>query len=233
VAGEHRVVARDEWLDARLQLLGREKEFTRLRDEIGREQRALPWEAVEQEYVFDGPDGRETLADLFDGRSQLIVYHFMFAPEDDAGCPHCSFWADSFDANVVHLNARDVTMVAVSRAPYAKLAAYRDRMGWTFKWLSSEGTDFNYDYGVSFAPDETGDLVYNFETKAPELPDREGMSVFYRDEDGNLFRTYSTYARGIDMLNAAYNYIDLVPKGRDEQGRAPQFWVRRHDEYED
>jgi predicted dithiol-disulfide oxidoreductase (DUF899 family) len=226
-------VARDEWLDARRQLLGREKEFTRLRDEIGREQRALPWETVEQEYVFDGPDGRETLADLFDGRSQLIVYHFMFAPEDDAGCPHCSFWADSFDANVVHLNARDVTMVAVSRAPYAKLAAYRDRMGWTFKWLSSEGTDFNYDYAVSFAPDETGDLVYNFGTKAPELPDREGMSVFYRDEDGNLFRTYSTYARGIDMLNAAYNYIDLVPKGRDEQGRAPQFWVRRHDEYED
>jgi predicted dithiol-disulfide oxidoreductase (DUF899 family) len=233
VAGEHRVVARDEWLDARRQLLGREKEFTRLRDEIGREQRALPWEAVDQEYVFDGPDGRETLADLFDGRSQLIVYHFMFAPEDDAGCPHCSFWADSFDANVVHLNARDVTVVAVSRAPYAKLAAYRDRMGWTFKWLSSESSDFNYDYGVSFAPDETGDLVYNFGTKAPELPDREGMSVFYRDEDGNLFRTYSTYARGIDMLNAAYNYIDLVPKGRDEQGRAPQFWVRRHDEYED
>ena len=233
MAGEHRVVARDEWLDARRQLLGREKEFTRLRDEIGREQRALPWEAVEQEYVFDGPQGRETLADLFDGRSQLIVYHFMFAPEDDAGCTHCSFWADSFDANVVHLNARDVTMVAVSRAPYAKLAAYRDRMGWTFKWLSSEGTDFNYDYGVSFAPDETGDLVYNFGTKAPELPDREGISVFYRDEDGNLFRTYSTYARGIDMLNAAYNYIDLVPKGRDEQGRAPQFWVRRHDEYED
>jgi predicted dithiol-disulfide oxidoreductase (DUF899 family) len=233
VAGEHRVVARDEWLDARRQLLGREKEFTRLRDEIGQEQRALPWEAVEQEYVFDGPEGGETLADLFDGRSQLIVYHFMFASEDDAGCPHCSFWADSFDANVVHLNARDVTMVAVSRAPYAKLAAYRDRMGWTFKWLSSEGTDFNYDYGVSFAPDETGELVYNFGTKAPELPDREGMSVFYRDEDGNLFRTYSTYARGIDMLNAAYNYIDLVPKGRDEQGRAPQFWVRRHDEYED
>jgi predicted dithiol-disulfide oxidoreductase (DUF899 family) len=233
VAGEHRVVTRDEWLDARRQLLVQEKEFTRLRDEIGRQQRALPWEPVEQEYVFNGPDGRETLADLFDGRSQLIVYHFMFAPEDDAGCPHCSFWADGFDANIVHLNARDVTMVAVSRAPYAKLAAYRDRMGWTFKWLSSEGTDFNYDYGVSFAPETTGDLVYNFGTKAPELPDREGMSVFCRDEDGSLFRTYSTYARGIDMLNAAYNYIDLVPKGRDEQGRAPQFWVRRHDEYED
>jgi len=231
VAENHRIVGHDEWLEARRELLGREKEFTRLRDEIGRRQRALPWEPVEKEYVFDGPDGRETLAELFDGCSQLIVYHFMFAPEDDAGCPHCSFWADSFDANVVHLNARDVTMVAVSRAPLAKLAAYRQRMGWSFKWLSSAGTDFNVDYGVSFAPEQTDELVYNFGTIAPGLQDREGLSVFYRDEDGRLFHTYSTYARGIDMLNAAYNYIDLVPKGRDEEGRAPQFWVRRHDEY--
>jgi predicted dithiol-disulfide oxidoreductase (DUF899 family) len=231
VPEDHRVVEHEEWLEARRELLAREKEFTHLRDEIGRQQRALPWERVEKEYVFDGPDGREALAELFDGRSQLIVYHFMFAPEDDAGCPHCSFWADSFDANVVHLNARDVTMIAVSRAPLAKLAAYRERMGWSFKWMSSAGTDFNYDYGVSFAPDETDDLVYNFGTKAPGLQDREGMSVFYRDEDGRMFRTYSTYARGIDMLSTAYNYIDLVPKGRDEEGRAPQFWVRRHDEY--
>ena len=231
MAENHRIVGHDEWLEARRELLGREKEFTRLRDEIGRRQRALPWEPVEKEYVFDGPDGRETLAELFDGCSQLIVYHFMFAPEDDAGCPHCSFWADSFDANVVHLNARDVTMVAVSRAPFAKLAAYRQRMGWSFKWLSSAGTDFNVDYGVSFAPEQTDELVYNFGTIAPGLQDREGLSVFYRDEDGRLFHTYSTYARGIDMLNAAYNYIDLVPKGRDEEGRAPQFWVRRHDEY--
>ena len=228
---DHRVVGHDEWLEARRELLAREKEFTRMRDEIGRRQRALPWEPVEKEYVFDGPDGRETLAELFDGRSQLIVYHFMFAPEDDAGCPHCSFWADSFDANVVHLNARDVTMVAVSRAPLAKLAAYQQRMGWSFKWLSSAGTDFNVDYGVSFAPEQRDELVYNFGTIAPGLEDREGMSVFYRDEEGRLFHTYSTYARGIDMLNAAYNYIDLVPKGRDEEGRAPQFWVRRHDEY--
>jgi len=228
---DHRVVGHDEWLEARRELLAREKEFTRMRDEIGRRQRALPWEPVEKEYVFDGPDGRETLAELFDGRSQLVVYHFMFAPEDDAGCPHCSFWADSFDANVVHLNARDVTMVAVSRAPLAKLAAYQQRMGWSFKWLSSAGTDFNVDYGVSFAPQQRDELVYNFGTIAPGLEDREGMSVFYRDEEGRLFHTYSTYARGIDMLNAAYNYIDLVPKGRDEEGRAPQFWVRRHDEY--
>ena len=233
MAENHRIVGHDEWLEARRELLGREKEFTRLRDEIGRRQRALPWEPVEKEYVFDGPDGRETLAELFDGCSQLIVYHFMFGPEDDAGCPHCSFWADSFDANVVHLNARDVTMVAVSRAPLAKLAAYQQRMGWSFKWLSSAGTDFNVDYGVSFAPEQRDELVYNFGTIAPGLEDREGMSVFYRDEEGRLFHTYSTYARGIDMLNAAYNYIDLVPKGRDEEGRAPQFWVRRHDEYTD
>lgn len=232
MAEDHRIVEHDEWLEARRALLAREKEFTRLRDEIGRQQRALPWEPVEKEYVFDGPDGRETLAELFDGHSQLIVYHFMFAPEDDAGCPHCSFWADSFDANVVHLKARDVTMVAISRAPLAKLAAYRERMGWSFKWLSSGGTDFNHDYGVSFEPDETDDRVYNFATIVPGLADREGMSVFTKHDDGRLFRTYSTYARGIDMLNAAYNYIDLVPKGRDEEGRAPQFWVRRHDEYD-
>ena len=231
MAGDHRVVGHDEWLEARRELLAREKEFTRARDEIGRQQRALPWEAVEKEYVFDGPDGKETLAELFDGRGQLIVYHFMFAPEDDEGCPHCSFWADGFDANIVHMNARDVTMVAISRAPLAKLAAYRERMGWSFKWLSSSGTDFNYDYGVSFSPEQTDDAVYNFGTMSPGLQDREGASVFVQDEDGAVFHTYSTYARGIDMLNAAYNYIDLVPKGRDEEGRAPQFWVRRHDDY--
>ena len=231
MAGDHQVVAHDEWLEARRELLAREKEFTRARDEIGRQQRALPWEAVEKEYVFDGPDGKETLAELFDGRSQLIVYHFMFAPEDDEGCPHCSFWADGFDANIVHMNARDVTMVAISRAPLAKLAAYRERMGWSFKWLSSSSTDFNYDYGVSFSPEQTDDAVYNFGTMSPGLQDREGASVFVQDEDGAVFHTYSTYARGIDMLNAAYNYIDLVPKGRDEEGRAPQFWVRRHDDY--
>ncbi len=231
MAGDHRVVGHDEWLEARRELLAREKEFTRARDEIGRQQRALPWEAVEKEYLFDGPDGKETLAELFDGRGQLIVYHFMFAPEDDEGCPHCSFWADGFDANIVHMNARDVTMVAISRAPLAKLAAYRERMGWSFKWLSSSGTDFNYDYGVSFSPDQTDDAVYNFGTMSPGLQDREGASVFVKDEDGAVFHTYSTYARGIDMLNAAYNYIDLVPKGRDEEGRAPQFWVRRHDDY--
>jgi predicted dithiol-disulfide oxidoreductase (DUF899 family) len=226
------VVVHEDWLAARIELLAREKDFTRLRDELSRQQRALPWERVEPEYVFDGPAGKETLADLFDGRSQLVVYHFMFPPEDDEGCPSCSFWADSFDANVIHLNARDVTFVAVSRAPLAKLDAYRRRLGWTFKWVSSGGNDFNYDYRVSFRPEEQGEPVYNFGTIAPGFADREGMSVFYRDTSGEVFHTYSAYARGIDILNAAYNYLDLVPKGRDEGARG-QFWVRRRDEYGD
>jgi predicted dithiol-disulfide oxidoreductase (DUF899 family) len=227
----HEVVGHDAWLDARTALLTREKEFTRLRDELSRERRELPWEEVAKEYVFDGPSGKQTLAELFDGRSQLIVYHFMFDPEDDAGCPHCSFWADSFDRNIVHLNARDVTMVAVSRAPLAKLARYRERMGWTFHWVSSFESDFNYDYGVSFAPEARDTPVFNYGTLTPGVADREGASAFFKDEGGKVFHTYSTYGRGIDMLNAAYHYLDLVPKGRDEEGRPPQFWVRRHDEY--
>jgi predicted dithiol-disulfide oxidoreductase (DUF899 family) len=228
-----RVVGHDEWLAARKELLAREKEFTRVRDELSRQQRALPWERVEREYVFDGQDGRETLAELFGGRSQLVVYHFMFPPEDDVGCPSCSFWADSFDANVVHLNARDVTFVAVSRAPFEKLDAYRRRLGWSFKWVSSGDGEFNYDYRASFRPEEQDDQVYNYGTISPGRADREGMSVFYRDASGNIFHTYSAYARGIDLLNAAYNYLDLVPKGRDEEGGPwVQFWVRRRDEYE-
>jgi predicted dithiol-disulfide oxidoreductase (DUF899 family) len=227
------VVGHEEWLAARKELLAREKEVTRLRDELTRQQRALPWERVEREYVFDGPDGRETLAELFAGRSQLVVYHFMFPPEDDAGCPSCSFWADSFDANVGHLNARDVTFVAVSRAPLEKLDAYRRRLGWSFKWVSSGASEFNYDYRASFRPEEQDDQVYNYETISPGRADREGMSVFCRDASGEIFHTYSAYARGIDILNAAYNYLDLVPKGRDEEGGPwVQFWVRRRDEYE-
>ena len=227
------MVSHEDWLAARGELLAREKKFTRLRDELSRQQRALPWERVEREYVFDGPEGEETLAELFDGRSQLVVYHFMFPPEDDEGCPSCSFWADSFDANVIHLNAREVTFVAVSRAPLEKLDAYRRRLGWTFKWVSSGGNDFNYDYRVSFRPEEQDEPVYNFGTIVPRLADREGMSVFYRDAGGDVFHTYSAYARGIDILNAAYNYLDLVPKGRDEEARGPLFWVRRRDEYGD
>jgi predicted dithiol-disulfide oxidoreductase (DUF899 family) len=225
------VVSHDEWVSARRAFLDEEKAFTRARDELSRRRRELPWERIEKEYVFEGPDGRETLADLFDGRSQLVVYHFMFDPEDDEGCKSCSFWADNFDRIVVHLNARDVTMVAVSRAQLDKLERYRGRLGWTFKWLSSYGSDFNHDFGASFAADELDRPVYNFGTLPPGGPDREGVSVFFRDSSGEVFRTYSAYARGIDMLNTAYHYLDLVPRGRDEEGR-PQAWVRRRDEYE-
>jgi len=223
------VVGHDEWLEARKQLLAKEKEFTRARDELTRQRQALPWEPVENDYVFDGPNGNEALADLFDGRRQLIVYHFMFAPEDDVGCKSCSFWADNFNPNVIHLNARDVSFAAVSRAPLDKLEAYRERMGWNFHWVSSGATDFNFDYGVSFKPEQQGEDVYNYGTLAPRIADREGLSIFAR-EDGSIFHTYSAYARGIDLVNTAYNYLDLVPRGRDE-GDQGQAWVRRHDEY--
>jgi predicted dithiol-disulfide oxidoreductase (DUF899 family) len=224
-----KAVGRDEWLAARKELLAKEKAFTRARDELTGQRQALPWEPVEKEYVFDGPNGKETLADLFDGRSQLIVYHFMFGPEDDVGCKSCSFWADNFNPNVIHLNARDVSFTAVSRAPFEKLEAYRQRMGWDFHWVSSGGTDFNFDYGVSFAPEQQQEAVYNYGSLAPHIPEREGLSVFARD-DGRIFHTYSAYARGIDLVNTAYNYLDLVPKGRDE-GDQGQNWVRRRDEY--
>jgi len=229
---KHQIVAHDAWTEARTALLAKEKEFTRLRDDLSRQRRELPWEAVDKEYVFEGPKGRQTLAELFDGRSQLIVYHFMFAPDWDAGCPHCSFWADNFDPVIVHMNQRDVTMVAISRAPYARLAAYRRRMGWKFKWLSSANTSFNFDYGVSFTDDERkrGEAFYNFRKGDPGVSEREGFSVFYKDAAAKLFHTYSAYARGIDLQNTAYNYIDVVPKGRDEGGRS-QYWVRRRDEY--
>ena len=223
------VVGHGEWLESRKELLAKEKEFTRARDEVTKQRQALPWEAVEKEYVFEGPNGKETLADLFDGRSQLIIYHFMFAPEDDAGCKSCSFWADNFNPNVIHLNARDVSFAAVSRAPFEKLDAYRRRMGWDFHWVSSGGTDFNYDLGVAFTPEQQEEAIYNYGSLPPRIADREGLSIFARD-GGRIFHTYSAYARGIDLVNTAYNYLDLVPKGRDEGDRG-QSWVRRHDEY--
>ncbi len=233
VTEQHPVVSSDEWLKARKQLLLKEKEFTRLRDQLSQQVRDLPWEAVNKEYVFEGPNGKQTLPELFDGRSQLIVYHFMFGPDWEAGCPNCSFWADNFDKIIVHLNQRDATMIAVSHAPYSKLAAYEKRMGWTFKWVSSHDTDFNFDYHVSFTPEEVakGEAFYNYTTGNPVDGEREGVSIFYKDPTGSVYHTYSTYARGIDMLNTAYNYLDLAPKGRDEGGRS-QFWVRRHDEYD-
>jgi len=228
----HAVVSHREWIAARRKLLAKEKEFTRLRDELTRVRQALPWERVEKEYQFQGARGKRTLAALFDGRSQLLVYHFMFAPGWSAGCPHCSHWADSFNPAIVHLNHRDVSLVAVSRAPYAKLAAYRKRMGWTFPWYSSGASTFNFDFNVSFTPAELkhGKALYNYKEQDPGASDREGLSVFYRADDGSIFHTYSTFARGIDMFNTDYNYLDVVPKGRDEGGKGP-YWVRRHDEY--
>ena len=187
---------------------------------------------VEKSYSFEGPAGRQSLAELFDGRSQLIVYHFMFDPSWAAGCPHCSFWADNFNGIIVHLNQRDATFVAVSRAPLPKLVAYQRRMGWTFKWLSSFESDFNADFNVSFSPQAVTEkrAYYNYTTQDPFSTEREAVSIFHKDASGRIFHTYSAYARGIDLLNTAYNYLDLLPKGRDEGGRGP-FWVRRRDEY--
>ena len=229
----HEVVSHDDWTDARKVLLAREKEFSRQREALAIQRRDLPWEEVTKDYVFDGPDGKLTLPDLFGGCSQLVVYHFMFPPEWDAGCPHCSFWADSFNGVPVHLRARDVSFAAISRAPIGKIAAYKQRMGWSFPWVSAGETDFNYDFGVAFSSDQVASHapVYNYGS-GPGLEDREGISIFARDEGGRVFHTYSTYARGIDMMNAAYQFLDLVPKGRDEPADSdPQFWVRRHDEY--
>jgi predicted dithiol-disulfide oxidoreductase (DUF899 family) len=229
------VVSNEEWLLARTNFLAKEKEFSRLREELSQQRRELPWVKVTKPYVFDGPNGKETLAELFEGRSQLIVYHFMFSPEWDQGCRHCSFWADNFNGAIVHLNQRDVTMIAVSRAPLTKIDPFKKRMGWTFKWMSSGQNDFNYDFGASFTPEQnkSGTAVYNYAKADAGSTDREGSSVFYNDGSA-VFHTYSTYARGIDNFNGAYQLLDLVPKGRDESGlQNPQAWVRHHDRYED
>jgi len=226
---------KDEWLAARKQLLAREKELTRMRDALAAERRALPWLKVEKRYLFDTPKGRQTLADLFEGRSQLAIYHFMFAPEWEAGCKSCSFWAESFDHIPVHLAHRDVTFLAVSRAPLEKLQAYARRLGWTFPWVSSAPGDFNYDFNVSFRPEElkSGRAVYNYAPLGFEETDLPGVSVFAKDGSGAVFHTYSAFARGIDALNVAYQYLDLVPKGRDERrGAEAVDWLRRRDEYE-
>jgi predicted dithiol-disulfide oxidoreductase (DUF899 family) len=230
----HPVVSHAEWLAARRVLLAKEKAFTRLSEEMSGLQRALPWERVTKTYVFDGAPGRQTLADLFGAKRQLIVYHFMFHPDDGAGCPHCSLRADGFGGLPVHLAHRDVSFVVVSRAPYEKLAAYQQRMGWTFTWVSSGGSDFNYDYQASFTPEEmqAKRALYNYDMRDPKAREREGHSIFYRDEAGGVYHTYSCYDRGNDKLNLHYHYLDLVPKGRDEAGRGP-FWVKRKDEYPD
>jgi predicted dithiol-disulfide oxidoreductase (DUF899 family) len=232
----HPVVSHEQWLSARTAFLSKEKEFTQQRDELNRQRRQLPWEKVDKPYVFDGPEGKVTLAELFGKRSQLLVYHFMFTPEWDEGCPHCSFWADHFDGMGVHLNHRDASFVAISRAPLAKIEAYKKRMGWKFKWVSAFQNDFNFDFYVSFTPEEVqnGTAFYNYTRMNPNDMDREGTSVFFKNEAGEVFHTYSSFARGIDMLNGTYNYLDLAPKGRDEDSLEwTQAWVRRHDRYED
>jgi predicted dithiol-disulfide oxidoreductase (DUF899 family) len=233
---QHRIVTRDEWLAARTEHLAREKEFTHLRDALSRARRELPWVKLDKEYVFDTPVGRRTLAELFEGRSQLIVYHFMFGPDWREGCKSCSFWADNFAGVIVHLNHRDVTLIAVSRAPLEKLLAYRKRMGWSFEWVSSLGSDFNRDFGVTFTPGEIekGETLYNYRVGKFPSEEAPGISVFFRSEAGEVFHTYSCYARGLDMLNGAYHYLDLVPKGRDEDGLPHTMaWLRHHDRYAD
>ena len=227
------IVSEAEWLVARKDLLTREKEFSRQRDALSAARRKLPMVKIEKEYVFEGPNGKETLADLFDGRSQLIVYHFMFGPGWEEGCKSCSYLADHFDGANWHLPHRDVTLVVISRAPLSELEAYKKRMGWRFKWLSSHGNDFNFDYRVSLTKEDEkkNKIYYNYtegEFMMDELP---GLSVFYKDEDGAIFHTYSTYSRGLDILVGTYNFLDLVPKGRDENPESTMDWVRRHDQY--
>src|SRR6266571_9102592 len=231
-----KVLSEAEWLKARKKLLALEKEFTHQRDALSAERRNLPWVKVDKPYVFDGPKGKETLADLFDGRNQLIVYHFMFGPGWEQGCPSCSFLSDHIDGALVHLAHRDVTLLVISRAPLSQIEAFKKRMGWRFKWVSSYGNDFNFDYHVSFTKEQMaeGAVDYNFARR--EFPSEEapGLSVFYKDERGEIFHTYSAYARGLDLLVGAYNYLDLAPKGRDEDALAfTMAWVRHHDRYGD
>jgi predicted dithiol-disulfide oxidoreductase (DUF899 family) len=229
----HQVVDSQEWTRQRKALLAREKEFTHARDALSEARRALPWERVEKNYIFESARGKESLSDLFAGRSQLVVYHFMFAPDWTAGCKSCSFWADNFERNVIHLAHRDVTMIAISRAPIDKLLAFQNRLGWTFKWASSAGSDFNFDYHVSF---EAGrdDGTYNYAPKTFGSSELPGISVFYKDEKGTIFHTYSTYGRGLDMMNTAYQFLDLVPKGRNEGALSfPMEWLRLRDQYDD
>lgn len=231
-----KVVPAAEWLAARKELLKKEKEFTRLRDALSQQRRELPWEKVEKKYVFDGPKGKESLADLFGGRSQLIVYHFMFGPGWTEGCPSCSYISDHIDGSIVHLAARDVRLAVVSRAPLAEIAPFQKRMGWKFHWVSSNGSDFNYDYQVSTSKEEQakGEVYYNYAKTQFPSEERPGASVFYKDAGGNVFHTYSSYGRGLDIMIGAYNWLDITPKGRDEEGlKHGMAWVRHHDKYDE
>jgi len=229
-----KVVSHQEWLAARTAFLAKEKEFTRQRDELSRQRRALPWEKVEKRYEFSTPHGTRTLADLFNGRTQLVVYHFMLGPGWQEGCPSCSLIADHFDGMTIHLANRDTTLTAISRAPLPEIEAFKKRMGWKFPWASSSGSDFNFDYHVSFTPEEKarGKVPYNYGEREFPSDEGPGLSVFAKDASGELFHTYSTYGRGLDILMGVYNFLDLVPKGRDEDALAfSMSWVRHHDKY--
>ena len=229
------IVSNDQWIAARKELLAKEKEFTRLRDELTRTRQELPWEKVEKDYTFETPSGSASLADLFDGRSQLIVYHFMFGPDWTEGCKSCSLIADHYNPAIVHLNQRDVSMVTCSRAPLAQLEAFKKRMGWNFKWVSSLDNDFNWDYKVSFTPEamEKKELDYNYQLGFFPSTEGPGISVFAKNEAGEIFHTYSSFARGLDIFLGVYNLLDIVPKGRDEAGLTYGMeWVRHHDKYD-
>ena len=233
---DHNIVSRAEWLEARKAHLAKEKELTRLRDQLSAERRALPWVKVEKEYVFDAPTGKKTLAELFEGHSQLIVHHFMLGPGWHAGCIGCSFSADHIEGALVHLDHHDVSVVNVSRAPLAEIETYKKRMGWRVPWVSSNGSDFNYDYHVSFRPEDIAKrkVHYNYDMRDFQSEELSGLSVFIKDENGDIFHTYSSYARGYEMVDTTYMLLDMTPKGRNETG--PHYnladWVRRHDEYD-
>ena len=229
------IVSREEWLTARRELLAKEKAFNEIRDQLGEQRRALPWVRVEKDYRFDSTDGSRSLAELFSGHRQLLVYHFMFGPDWEAGCPSCSFWADNYNGTIEHLAHRDTAFVTISRAPLERLQAYRQRMGWDFEWLSSLESDFNQDFSVSFTAEEveSGNNNYNYRDGAAQLEELPGLSVFYRDDSDTVYHTYSCYSRGLDMLNSAYHHLDLTPLGRHEADLPfSMAWVRRHDEYE-
>ncbi len=229
-----KVVSQKEWLVAREKFLIEEKKFSKLRDKLNLQRRKLPWIKIEKEYVFDGPTGKLTLSGLFGGKSQLIIYHFMFGPGWRDGCEHCSFWADHFDSVNLHIKQRDTVFAVVSRAPWKEIKPFKKRMGWQFKWLSSFDKDFNFDFNVSFTPEQrkNGKAVYNYAPLEMDMDEREGVSAFYRDKNGDIYHTYSSYERGIDLMNTTYNFLDLTAKGRDENPEASQDWVRYHDQYQ-
>lgn len=231
----HRVVSRDEWLKERIALLAEEKEFTRRRDALAAKVRELPWVKVDKSYTFDGPAGKVPLADLFGDKSQLIVYHFMFDPTWSQGCKSCSFIADHYNAITVHLEHRDISFVTISKAPMEKIEQFRQRMGWTFRWVSATNTDFSHDFGVSFTDEELmdPDTVYNYTGKPYPIRELPGLSVFTKNNDGTIYHTYSAFARGLENFLVAYQYIDITPKGRDEAQTGGMGWVRHHDRYND